>query len=275
MSREKLIAKYAALDTQELPERIHHVVTEFIASEGIERLPYLELGGRWTGKLTISDGGWRGDHDLMVPVLALCRVNRHGEVLADLAKITRHVEKWREYLHTPTDDDVYMGVDDENFDEGGFLGDDENEFRSAAYRAELDSFLMDDNRNLADHDRALSEIDSLVTGEDREDFNVFEDFEDSDFKGGNDGALFEKDFHVQRIDSAEDFRRLMEAMQAEAEAGGGETWVSPDFDMAKIEEMFAERPKEDDWMEFIDNLRNGRFGELPEDYDGLEPPEEL
>ena len=27
-------------------------------------------------------------------------------------------------------------------------------------------------------------------------------------------------------------------------------------------------------MEFIDNLRNGRYGELPEDYDGLAAPEE-
>ena len=27
--------------------------------------------------------------------------------------------------------------------------------------------------------------------------------------------------------------------------------------------------EEQSWLEFADDLRNGRFGELPEDYDGL------
>ena len=42
----------------------------------------------------------------------------------------------------------------------------------------------------------------------------------------------------------------------------------------EIEKMF-ERTEEQSpsWMEFIDDLRNGRYGELPEDYDGLARPE--
>lgn len=44
--------------------------------------------------------------------------------------------------------------------------------------------------------------------------------------------------------------------------------------MEELEKMF-DKPEESgsSWMEFIDDLRNGRYGDLPEDYDGLAEPE--
>lgn len=65
----------------------------------------------------------------------------------------------------------------------------------------------------------------------------------------------------------------MEAIEADAAAGGGNSWINPDFDMDSIDEMFAEGDKGQDWMQWIDDLRNGRFGDLPEDYDGLAEPD--
>lgn len=87
--------------------------------------------------------------------------------------------------------------------------------------------------------------------------------------------LFEGGFNAVKITSAEDFRKIMEAMEREAAEGGGDTWVAPDFDMAELEKMF-DKPEESgpSWMEFIDDLRNGRYGDLPEDYDGFADPEE-
>lgn len=70
MSRNKLIAKYSALNTGDLPQRIYDKINDHIASQGIEDLPYLKLSGRWTGKLDISSGGWRGDFDLIYPDLS-------------------------------------------------------------------------------------------------------------------------------------------------------------------------------------------------------------
>ncbi|MCM1066795.1 MAG: hypothetical protein NC418_04370 [Muribaculaceae bacterium] len=82
--------------------------------------------------------------------------------------------------------------------------------------------------------------------------------------------MFEEVYSMQRIDNLEQLRKLMEAMARDADENGGETWINPDFD---IDQLFAEQePKkveEQSWLEFVDNLRNGRLGELPEDYDGL------
>lgn len=44
MARNKLIAKYATLNTEDLPERIYNKIQSFIKSEGIEDLPYLTVG---------------------------------------------------------------------------------------------------------------------------------------------------------------------------------------------------------------------------------------
>ncbi len=256
MARTKLIAKYAALDTPDLGERIHKTITDYIEKNGIERLPYLEVNGRWTGTLSISDGGWRGDYDFLYPVLSMCKVDRQGNVSADMTKIMKRVATWREMLHTPHDDDEYMGVCDDTFDHEGYLEDDANEFYSAAYKSELHSFLNSDNPDMLEHDRALTEID-----------NLFRD--DKKHKDADNERVFGDGFAVQRIDNAEDFRKLMEAIEADVAAGGGSSWINPDFDMESIEDMFAENNKEQDWMQWIDDLRNARFGDLPEDFDGL------
>lgn len=55
-------------------------------------------------------------------------------------------------------------------------------------------------------------------------------------------------------------------------------WTNPDFDGEEMEKEMEEnaRRKEEEpsWMEFIVDLRNHRYGELPEDYDGLADDEE-
>ena len=260
MARTKLIAKYAALDTSDLAERIHTLITDHIAENGIEDLPYLEVNGRWTGKLSISDGGWRGDFDFLNPVLSMCRVDRYGNVYADMTKIEKRVAIWREMLHTPHEDDQYLGVCDETFEDSNYMEDDANELHSAFYRSEIDAFVNSENPDLMAHDRALTEIDNL--------------FRDSSIGADSMQRNFGEGFAVHRIESAEDYRKIMEAIQTDAEAGGGYSWINPDFDMDSIEEMFAEGDKEQDWMQWIDDLRNGRFGELPEDYDGLAEPNE-
>lgn len=260
MARNKLIAKYSALNTEDLPQRIFDTIKSHIETCGIDDLPYLQLSGRWTGKLQISDGGWRGDFDLIYPVLAMCRVNRHGEVLPDMTKIEKCVKDWVEYLTTPDEDDDHIGASDETFRDSDYTPDDLNEFLSAAYDAEICSFMDSDEEDFLEHDRALSEIDSLCCGE-------------KDEVEGE--RLFEEGYNVTRINSAEDFRKMMEAMEREAAEGGGISWVSPDFDMAEVEKMFEQqRNEEASWMEFIDDLRNGRYGDLPEDYDGLADPDE-
>ena len=255
MARTKLIAKYAALDTPDLAERIFTTITDHIALQGIEDLPYLELNGRWTGKLSISDGGWRGDFDFLNPVLSMCRVDREGNVYADMAKIEKRVASWREMLHTPHDDDPHLGVCDDTFDDSDYMEDDANEFYSACYRSEMDHFLNSENPDLMAHDRALTEIDNL--------------FRDSSIGADSSQRNFGEGFAVQRIDNAEDYRKIMEAIQADTEAGGGYSWINPDFDMDSIEEMFADSGKDQNWLQWIDDLRNHRFGPLPEDFDGL------
>lgn len=170
MARNKLIAKYSALNTADLPQRIYNKIQSYIDENGIGGLPWRELSGRWTGRLDISDGGWRNTFDFLYPVLRMCRVDRHGNVSPDMGKILETVSDWTDYLTTPTEDDEYIGASDETFRDDAFTPDDINEFHSAAYKAEMDSLPS--------------------------------------------------------------------------------------------------------WMEFIDDLRNGRYGELPEDYDGLAEPEE-
>lgn len=201
MARNKLIAKYSALNTDNLPQRIYDIIKNYIASHGIENLPELELSGRWTGKLDISNGGWRGDFDLLYPVLAMCRVDRHGEVFPDMAKIKSCVERWIEYLTTPDESDEYMGVSDETFQDSDYIEDDANDFRSAAYAAEINSFLNADNPDMLEHDHALSEIDDICCGE-------------KDSTEGN--RMFEDGFNAMKITNAEDLRKIMEAMNREA-----------------------------------------------------------
>lgn len=260
MARTKLIAKYAALDTPDLAERIFNTITTYIAENGIENLPHLELNGRWTGTLSVTDGGWRGDFDFLYPILSMCKVDREGNVTADMTKIQKRVANWREMLHTPNEDDKYLGVCDDSFEHDSYLEDDANDFYSAAYRSELDSFLKSDNPDMLEHDKALTEIDNLFRGEQNP---------------AETQRVFGEGFAVQRIDNAEDFRKLMEAIEADVAAGGGTSWINPDFDMDNIEEMFADdADKGQDWMNWIDDLRNGRFGELPEDFDGLCEEEE-
>lgn len=260
MARNKLIAKYSALNTDNLPHRIYDKIRDYIASYGIEDLPTLELSGRWTGKLDISNGGWRGDFDLLYPVLDMCRVDRHGEVFPDMAKIKSCVENWVKYLTTPDEYDEYSGASDETFRDSDYIDDDANDFRSAAYAAELNSFLNADEPDMLEYDRALSEIDNLCCGE-------------KDSIEGN--RVFEEGFNAMKITNAEDLRKIMEAMNREATEGGGASWISPDFSMDEIETMFeGEEESGPTWMEFIDDLRNGRYGDLPEDYDGLADPEE-
>lgn len=260
MARNKLIAKYSALNTEDLPQRIYDKIESHINSRGIEDLPDLDLSGRWTGKLDISKGGWRGDFDLIYPVLDMCRVDRHGDVYPDMAKIKARVEAWVDYLTTPDENDEYIGASDETFCDSDYIADDANDFRSAAYAAEISSFLNSEEQDMMAHDKALSEIDSFCCGE--------RDESDGD-------RLFKEGFNAVKITNAEDFRKIMEAMNREAAEGGGMSWVSPDFNMEEIEKMF-ERPEDagPSWMEFIDDLRNGRYGELPEDYDGLAYPED-
>ncbi|MDE6631407.1 MAG: hypothetical protein K2K23_00245 [Muribaculaceae bacterium] len=260
MARTKLIAKYAALDTPDLGERIHKTITDYIEEYGIERLPYLEVNGRWTGTLSISDGGWRGDFDFLYPVLSMCKVDRKGNVSADMTKIMKRVANWREYLHTPHDDDKYLGVCDNTFEDSNYMEDDANELHSAFYKSEIDAFINSENPDLLEHDRALTEIDNL--------------FRDSSIGADSSLRNFGEGFAVHRIDSAEDYRKIMEAIEADAAAGGGYSWINPDFDMDSIEDLFDDKGKEQDWMQWIEDLRNDRFGELPEDFDGLAEEEE-
>lgn len=258
MARKKLIAKYAALDTPDLAQRIHKTITDHIAEKGIDDLPYLEVNGRWTGKISISEGGWRGDFDFLNPVLSMCRVDREGNVFPDMAKIEKRVAIWREDLHTPHDDDQYLGVCDETFDDRNYKEDDANDLYSAFYRSEIDSFLNSESPDLLAHDRALTEIDNI--------------FRESSIGADSSQRNFGEGFAVQRIDNAEDYRKIMEAIQTHAENGGAYSWINPDFNMDDIEEMFAADGKDQNWMQWIDDLRNHRFGDLPEDFDGLAEP---
>lgn len=118
MSREKLIQHYSRLNTPDLPERIFNAIEEYIRENGIDEIPYLQLNGRHTGTITISDGGWFGDFDFLRRLISMCRVDRHGNVLPDINKIGRQVDAWREWLTTPNEDDEWLGVDDEHFDAG-------------------------------------------------------------------------------------------------------------------------------------------------------------
>lgn len=257
MARKKLIAKYSALDTPDLAERIYHIITSHISEKGIKDLPYLELNGRWTGTLSISDGGWRGDFDFLYPVLSMCKVDRHGNVSADMKKIEKRVASWRELLHTAHEDDEYLGVSDETFHDDDYLEDHANDFYGACYRSEMDSFMNMDSPDLLAHEQALTEIDRM-----------FKDNPEREEAGCL--RTFGEGFAVERINNAEDFRKIMEAIEADVAAGGANSWINPEFDMDNIEEMFSDMPEEGDWMQWIDDLRNGRLGDLPEDFDGLD-----
>lgn len=259
MARTKLIAKYSALNTEDLPERIYDKIKSHIESNGIEELPYLEVSGRWTGKIDISSGGWRGEFDFLYPVLSMCRVDRYGEVSPDMAKIQEHVKYWVEYLTTPDENDELLGVSDETFNDSNYLPDDISDFRSEAYTTEIDSFIDSGGKDPLTHDWVLSQIDEFGDGVSRKE---------------DDNRFFEDGFHALKINSADDCRKAMEMMHSEAEENGGAMWVSPDFDMEEIEKMFEEQESGPSWMEFIDDLRNGRYGDLPEDYDGLADPDD-
>lgn len=258
MSRDKLVIKYAALDTPELPERIYEFIAEYIVDNGIDDFPNLELSGRWTGSLSIDSGGWRNDFDLVTPLLSLCKVDRNGEVLPDMAKISERVEDWRHFLHTPDEYDECMGADDESFDDRYFADDETNNLHSMAYINEIDSFLESENPDMLAHDKALTEIDKLF-GHDKPETD-------------RSGRMFEEGYSVKRISSPEELQRLLESMENEVDEGEGISWTNPDF-KEDLEKFMASDPKAE-WLQWLDDLRNGRFGDLPEDFDGLSKPEE-
>lgn len=249
MSRTKLIKAYARLDTPDLPERIAECISRYIDQEGIADLPFVRINGRHTGKLTIDNGGWVGDFDFMEELTVLCRLDRNGVVSPDLAKIRKRVDHWRTDLHTPEDDDEYLGVDDEHFDESAYKDDDvENELRSAFYKAEMDSFFKSEELDWMEHDRNLTEIDNL-------------------FSGGGDSM------HITKIDDRESLMAMIKAMNQEGEEGGGIVWTNPDFEK-EMEEYFEEMEERPSFAEFVEAVKNGEFGDLPEDYDGLALPGE-
>lgn len=161
MSRNKLIAKYAALDTPDLGERIAEVLNHHISNAGIEELPVLSVIGRWTGRISLVNGGWHDDFELNAPALACLSIDRNARVFPNMDKINGIVEDWRNYLHTETEDDIYLGVDDKSFQDEQYLEDDANDFRSAAYLAEMDSFMKNPDKDMLEHDRALTEIDNI------------------------------------------------------------------------------------------------------------------
>lgn len=160
-------------------------------------------------------------------------------------------------MSTPTEDDALLGVDDSTFYASAYTPDDVNEFRSAAYAAEFDSFLNSDSPDMFEHDAALADIDSLCGCRN----------DDSEMHMGE-APLFEPGFHVQRIENPEELRKLLESMREDMSPLAEESPEALDFD---IDEFFKghEVQEEQSWLEFADDLRNGRFGELPEDYDGL------
>lgn len=255
MSRTKLIAQYAALDTKDLAQRIHQVITDHIAENGIEDLPILEFHGRWTGKLYISEDGWRGDFDFLNPVLSMCRVDREGNVFADIEKIEKRVAQWRETLYTPHEDDRHLGVCDHTFDENDYTDDEAHAVQSSFYKDEISNFLKTKHPEVRHEEEDLHRFEHLC--------------DDSTPLRTDSKRMFSEGFAVQKISSAEDYRTLMEAIQAHAAAGGGYAWINPDFDMDSIEDMFAEGSKHQKWMQWIDDLRNHRLGSLPADFDGL------
>lgn len=258
MARNKLIAKYSALNTDDLPQRIYDKIHAYIETEGIEDLPYLLVSGRWTGKIDISNGGWHGDFDLVYRVIRMCRLDRHGNVYPDMLKIMECVIEWESFLTTPGEDDDCLGVSDETFCDSDYSSDEENEYRSKAFADEIDSYL--EAYEPGAQNKAMSEKDSVISG-------------DKESVKGN--HLFVEGFDLSGIDSDDGIQDLMNTMNPETGEEEEYSWETPDFDMDDLESMYAQQEDEGPtWMEFIDDLRNGRYGELPEDYDGLALPDE-
>lgn len=186
MPRTKLIETYAEFDTPDMPQRIAEYIDKYIESEGIEELPYRELHGRHTGHLDISDGGFRMDYDFLRPVLDLCKLDRHGVLSADLNKINKSLDQWREDLHNPPEFESEDGEempdhhDDEWFDASDYDDDDSPyEFKNASYKAELDSYMALESPTAEDmiaHENNMDEIWSMRSDADHKDADGDDDY---------------------------------------------------------------------------------------------------
>lgn len=156
MDRTSLINKYSRFDTPDIAERIAEEINKYIGYDGIEYLHGREIHGRHTGYLDISSGGFRNVYDFLCPVLDLCRVDRNGIVSADIRKIEKHLDIWRIFVKTISDEELEY-INDADFTEDDSL----YAFRSAAYNAELDGFLKLDSPSVEEivaHEEAIEEI---------------------------------------------------------------------------------------------------------------------
>lgn len=262
MSRNRLIAKYAALNTPDLPRRVYDEVTEFIHLWGIDDLPMMILSGRWTGTLTISNGGWHNDYDFNCSLLQLCRVDRTGLVTADMHKIERAVEQWRDWLTTPTDGDDDCGWGDETFDDGGYRPD------TPEHMSTAEKYLV-----ATESGEYTSAYDfDYKTGGARELFEDllshlrFTEVSEHETDNGATVHVYEAKLTPPTKDDDTDTEDSDVAENDEADDDEDAT-----ISFEELQQIFSEstESKSQSWLEFIENLRNGAFGELPEDYDGL------
>lgn len=159
MDLTSLINKYSRFDTPDIAGRIAEEINKYIEYDGIENLPSREIHGRHTGYLDISSGGLRNVYDFLWPVLNLCRLDRNGVVSADMRKIEKHLDIWRNAIKEVPEDELEY-TDDSDFTEN----DNFYAFRSAAYNAELDGFMKLDSPSVEEivaHEEAIEEIWNL------------------------------------------------------------------------------------------------------------------
>lgn len=203
MSRTKLIEKYAGFDKPETPQNIEACINDYIDREGIELLPEQQIHGRHTGHIDISRGGFIMDYDFMCPALWLCKVDRNGVVSADLRKINKYFESWRDSLYNPPKyedgeemDDLY---DDDDFDPSDFEDDDDlHVFKNASYLAEMDSYMSLESPTPEDiiaHETSLDEIWKMKSNSGPEDGDEYEDDERKEYER-KDNEDEESSWHV-------------------------------------------------------------------------------
>lgn len=263
MSRDKLIAKYAALNTEDLPNRIYDEIDEFITLWGIDDMPYMVLSGRWTGTLTISNGGWHNQHDLHCQLLSLCRVDRNGLVSPDMVKIVAAVQRWQEWLCTPTEYDDDGGYSDDKFRDDAYTPD-STEHMSTAEKY-LAATELGDYTSAYDFDFQTSGSKELF--DNLLDHMQFEKVSDEEREDGVSIRVFKANLtpDKKKIDKADDD-------SDQADDDDDREWVeegSDEFEELKKILSSIGSPDTNQWVEFVNKLRNGEFGELPEDYDGL------
>lgn len=252
MSRNKLIAKYSALNSEDLPNRIYDEISEFITLWGIDDMPLMMLSGRWTGTLTISNGGWHNTHDFNCSLLQLCRVDRTGLVSPDMAKILNAVQQWRYELTTPMPDDDKTGLSDDNFNEECFKPD------STEHMSTSEKYL------------AATELGDYTSAYDF-------DFQTSGAKDMFDQLLnhmkFEKISDEEREDGVS-IKVFKANLDPEKETDDEDDDDCVDEESEELDELRSlleniQANGSNSWLSFIEQLRTGAFGELPEDYDGL------